>query len=108
MKRIATILSIICLGTFLTGESAQAANAENDYVGSSATGNVTTGSNWSLTHVPTVTEDAVFNASSTAGIKNYGAGATVGDGGLVSPTKDSTAIVATNKPAIASITAIWR
>ena len=56
---------------------AWAANGENDYTGS-GTGNVTTAANWSLNHVPTVTEDAVFNAATVSGIKNFGGGATVG------------------------------
>jgi autotransporter-associated beta strand protein len=59
------------------GQFAQGANTENDYIGS-GTGNVTTTTNWSSGHVPTVTEDAVFNSSSNAGIKNYGGGGTVG------------------------------
>src|SRR5947209_4174993 len=40
-----------------------APNTENDWTGV-ATGNISTTTNWSLGHVPTSTEDAVFNASS--------------------------------------------
>src|SRR5438874_450912 len=40
-----------------------APNTENDWIGSS-TGNISTTTNWSLGHVPTSTEDAVFNAAS--------------------------------------------
>lgn len=54
-----------------------AQNAPNTYTGS-GTGNITTGSNWSLAHVPTVSEDAVFASTSNTGIKNFGTGAAVG------------------------------
>ncbi|PYS23626.1 MAG: hypothetical protein DMF72_08740 [Acidobacteria bacterium] len=53
------------------------ANTANNYSGS-GTGNITTGSNWSLTHFPTVSEDATFASTSNSGIKNFGTGATVG------------------------------
>jgi len=54
-----------------------ALNASNTYSGS-GTGNITSAGNWSLSHVPTITEDAVFASTSPAGIKNFGTGATVG------------------------------
>src|ERR1043166_22403 len=47
-----------------------AANTENDWTGSS-TGNISTTTNWSLGHVPTVSEDATFNGvSSGTGIRH--------------------------------------
>jgi autotransporter-associated beta strand protein len=67
------VLIILSIGVFVV----EAAGTANNYTGS-GTGNVTTGSNWSLGHVPVITEDAVFTSASTAGIKNFGAGATVG------------------------------
>jgi CSLREA domain-containing protein len=48
-----------------------ATNTTNNYTGST-TGSVLTGSNWSLGHVPTVSEDAVFTA--TTGIRTQTAG----------------------------------
>ncbi len=72
-----TALSSVAAILLASSSHTFALNTENDWIGS-GTGNVTTTTNWSLGHVPTVTEDAVFNASSTAGIKNYGTGATVG------------------------------
>ncbi len=69
----------LCLATIalLGSAGALGQNAQNTYSGS-GTGNVTTGSNWSLGHVPTITEDAVFSTTSNSGIKNFGGGATVG------------------------------
>lgn len=56
--------------------AASAANIPDIYTGT-GTGNVTTGSNWSLTTAPIISNDAVFNGSSIAGIKNFGSGGTV-------------------------------
>ncbi len=67
-------LTLVAVAAVGFCQFSQALNTENDYTGAGA-GNVTTGSNWSLGHVPTVTEDAVL---SVTGIKNYGTGATVG------------------------------
>jgi autotransporter-associated beta strand protein len=50
------------------------ANTADNYTGT-ATGNVTTPGNWSLSAVPTITNDAVFTSTSLAGIKNFGTGA---------------------------------
>ena len=77
MKRFTTATFAIFAVAILFGQSAQAQNTANNYTGT-ATGNVTTTTNWSLGHVPTVSEDAVFASTSTAGIKNFGTGATVG------------------------------
>lgn len=77
MSNLTTVAVAIFIGAILRSQSANAANTENDYSGS-GTGNITTTTNWSLGHVPTASEDAVFNSTSAAGIKNYGGGATVG------------------------------
>lgn len=55
----------------------QAANITDNYTGS-ATGNVTTSSNWSLGSVPAMTNDAVFPVGAATGIRNWGGGATPG------------------------------
>jgi fibronectin-binding autotransporter adhesin len=78
MKRIAISFAVLVMSNVLLDQSAQALNAENDYTGV-ATGSLLTTTNWSLGHVPTVSEDAVFNSSSLAGIKSLGTGATVGN-----------------------------
>src|SRR5207244_2625802 len=61
----------LIFGLAVTGMSptSQAANTADTYTGS-VTGNVTTGSNWSLGTAPVVTNDAVFNNGT--GIRNFG------------------------------------
>jgi autotransporter-associated beta strand protein len=61
------ILIIVSIGVFVV----EAANATNNYTGSSS-GSLLTAGNWSLGHVPTVSEDAVFTA--TTGIRTLTAG----------------------------------
>ena len=58
-----TIALTIVAGGILVSHLALAANTENDWTGVS-TGNLSTTTNWSGGHVPTVSEDAVFNSSS--------------------------------------------
>lgn len=67
----------LLLGICLLAPIVQAQNTTNSYTGTSG-GSVTTGSNWSLNHVPTVSEDAVFNSSVAGGIRTIGADLTVG------------------------------
>lgn len=73
---------------------AHALNTENDYTGSN-TGSILTGSNWGLGHVPTVTEDAVFTA--TTGIRTFNNGnLTVGSFNVTAATGTFTIRNATN------------
>ncbi|MEO7933115.1 MAG: autotransporter-associated beta strand repeat-containing protein [Chthoniobacterales bacterium] len=65
-------LALAVTAALALGHSAQAANTADTYTGS-VTGNVTTGSNWSLGTAPLVTNDAVFNNGT--GIRNFGTGA---------------------------------
>ena len=51
--------------------SAAHANTTNNYTGS-VTGSVLTGTNWSLLHAPTVSEDAVFTATTGIRTQNNG------------------------------------
>jgi autotransporter-associated beta strand protein len=54
------------------------ANTTNSYTGTT-TGSVLTGTNWSLGHVPTVSEDAVFPVGAATGIRTFNNGSlTVG------------------------------
>src|SRR5437868_6768666 len=66
------IVTMIIVALLLLAPKAGAANnAENDYTGSS-TGSLLTSTNWSLGHVPIVSEDATFTA--TTGIRTLTAG----------------------------------
>src|ERR1700731_801887 len=60
------ILAVAALAMLAVGRSVHAANATNNYTGSSS-GSLLTATNWSLGHVPTISEDAVFTA--TTGIR---------------------------------------
>jgi autotransporter-associated beta strand protein len=74
------ILIILAIGVFVV----EAANTTNNYIGS-ATGSLLTGTNWSLGHVPTVSEDAVFTGA--AGIRTLTAGSlTVGSFNVTAAT----------------------
>lgn len=75
MKRL-LLLSSVALFLAIFSFAAQAQNAANNYTGSS-TGSLLTAGNWSLGHVPTVSEDAIFTA--TTGIRTLSNGSlTVG------------------------------
>src|SRR5947209_9022308 len=55
------------------GPTPSVPNTENDWTGT-ATGNISTTTNWSLGHVPTSSEDAVFTSSSNGtGIRGLNA-----------------------------------
>src|SRR2546423_9551172 len=54
---------LIVFAAIISTSAVFAANTENDWTGT-ATGNISTTTNWSLGHVPAVSEDATFNASS--------------------------------------------
>jgi fibronectin-binding autotransporter adhesin len=55
------------------GHAARAADTPNYYVGAT-TGDLGTGSNWSLNSVPVITNDAVFPQNSAAGIRTLSSG----------------------------------
>lgn len=62
----------------------QGANTENDFTSVTSTGSLLTGGNWSLGHVPTVSEDATYTGSAT-GIRALTAGSlTVGSFNITS------------------------
>lgn len=75
MKRLLLLASTI----LISAATVNAANTENDYSGAS-TGNVLTTTNWSLGHVPTVSEDATFPSAAATGIRTLSGnnGITVG------------------------------
>ncbi len=60
MKRFAILFPVLALTLLLLDQSAQGQNTPNTYIGST-TGSVLIDSNWSLGHVPMVSEDAIFN-----------------------------------------------
>lgn len=67
-----------------SGVTAAALNSANNYIGA-ATGSLLSSGNWSLGHVPTVSEDAVFTA--TTGIRTLTAGSlTVGSFNVTAST----------------------
>jgi fibronectin-binding autotransporter adhesin len=81
-KRIALFTALLGVCSFI--QVAQAQNATNNYTGPSA-GSLLTPGNWSLGHVPSVTEDAVFTAN--PGIRTLTAGnLTVGSFNITAST----------------------
>src|SRR5207248_5541973 len=62
LARVFPLAAILLLVS--SASSTLGANTENDFRGATNTSSVLTSSNWSLGHVPTVSEDAVFDSSS--------------------------------------------
>ena len=90
-RRLAILAGSIA--ALLGSHSASAAAVANNFTGG-ATGDLTSPANWSLGHVPTVGEDAVFPAGTVAGIRNFGTGATPGTN-LVVGSLDDLAVTGT-------------
>jgi len=96
MKRIAISFGAIVLTYLLLGEVARAQNTTNNYTGTT-TGSLLTDSNWSLGHVPTVSEDAVFPLGATTGIRTLSNGSlTVGSFNVLATSGTFTIRNATN------------
>src|SRR5438105_1431274 len=75
-----SLLAVLAVAVFVT----QAANTENDFT-ATGTSSVLVAGNWSLGHVPNISEDAVFNANT--GIRPMNAGnLTVGSFNLTAAT----------------------
>ena len=75
-NRFAAVIATAAAIT-MSSHSGHAANTVNNYIGA-AGGDLTVPSNWSLGHVPTVSEDAVFPSTTATGVFNFGTGLTPG------------------------------